>query len=55
MSLLCYVKFCIFTLRSSDLIITLTYVVIDNFCPCFLISLIHIANNNDKAHEIERI
>ena len=43
-----------FTLRPSDLIITLTYVVMDNFCPCFLISLIHIANN-DKAHEIERI
>ena len=52
MSLLCYVNFCIFL--PSDLIINLTYVVMDNFCPCFLISLIHIANN-DKAHEIERI
>ena len=24
-----------FTLRPSDLITTLTYVLMDNFCPCF--------------------
>jgi hypothetical protein len=29
-------KFCdFFTLRPSDLITTLTYVLMDNFCPCF--------------------
>ena len=28
-------KFCdFFTLRPSDLITTLTYVLMDNFCPC---------------------
>ena len=28
-------KFCdLFTLRPSDLITTLTYVLMDNFCPC---------------------
>ena len=31
-------KFCdLFTLRPSDLIITLTYVLMDNFCPRFRI------------------
>ena len=30
-------KFCdFFTLRSSDLNTTLTYVLMDYFCPCFL-------------------
>ena len=30
-------KFCdFFTLRPSDLFITLTYVLMDNFCPYFL-------------------
>ena len=30
-------KFCdFFTLRPSDLNITLTYVLMDNFCPCFI-------------------
>ena len=28
-----------FTLRPSDLITTLTYVLVDNFCPCFIIEL----------------
>ena len=38
MSLLCYVEiFDFFTLRPSDLIATLTYILMDIFCPCFLI------------------
>ena len=37
MSLLCYEKFCdIITLRPSNLITTLTYVLMDVLCPCFL-------------------
>ena len=40
MSLLCYGEDCdFFTLRPSDLITTLTYVLIDNFCPCLLTNL----------------
>ena len=37
MSLLCYGEvLCFFlTLRPSDLTITLTYVLMDNVCPCF--------------------
>ena len=26
---------CFFTLRPSDLMVTLTYVLMYNFCPCF--------------------
>ena len=34
-------KFCdFFTLRTSDLITPLTYVLMDNFCPCFLNDLL---------------
>ena len=37
-SLLCYGEvLCFFTLRPSDLISTLTYVLLDNFCPCFIV------------------
>ena len=33
-------KFCdFFALRLYDLITTLTYELMDNFCPCFLLSL----------------
>ena len=33
-------KFCdFFTLGPSDLITILTYVLMDNFCPCFIIFL----------------
>ena len=41
-------KFCdFFTLRPSDLITTLTYVLKDNFCPCFCKIL-----NGEKTDEI---
>ena len=42
MSPLCYVFCFFFILRPSDLITTLTYVRIDNFCPC----LIYILDSN---------
>ena len=48
-------KFCdLFILRPSDLITTLTYVLMDNFCPCFykeLISVIIVG----ILHKIESI
>ena len=31
-----------FTLRPSDLITTLTCVLMDNFCPCFIISAVQV-------------
>ena len=31
-----FVLFSYFCFRPSDLIITMTYVIIDNFCPCFI-------------------
>ena len=35
-------KFCDFiTLRPSDLITALTYVLLDNFCPCFKVPLVY--------------
>ena len=41
MSLLCYGEFCDFsTLRISDIITTLTYVLMDNFCPCLKVNFI---------------
>ena len=40
MSLLYYGEvLCFFTLRPSDLITNLTYVLMDNFCPCLLVYL----------------
>ena len=41
MSLYVMEKLCDFlTLRPSDIISTLTYVLMDNFCPCFVYNLI---------------
>ena len=38
-------EFCdFFTLRPADLIKTLTYVLMDNFCPCYCIYLKHVFN-----------
>ena len=40
MSLHIMKKFCdFFTLRPSDLITNLTYVLLDNSCPCLLLNL----------------
>ena len=37
MSLLCYGEtLCFLTFRPSDIITILTYVLMDNFCPCFI-------------------
>ena len=37
-----------FTFRSSDLMTTLTYVLMDNFCPCFALKLRKLRLRNYK-------
>ena len=51
MTLLCYGEVLLFfTLRLSDLISTLTYVLMDNFCPCFILLFASILSNRDQTN-----
>ena len=40
-----------FTLRPFDLITTLTYVLMDNFCPCFSLFLLEWYNLHNGAEK----